>query len=37
MAKDNGIKFMLKISSRHPEGMAPIREDLKVDRIRLED
>ena len=37
MAKDNNMKFMLKISSRHPEGMVPSREDLRVDRIRLED
>ena len=37
MAKDNDMRFMLKISSRHPEGMTPSREDLKVDRIRLED
>lgn len=37
MAKEQDIEFMLKISSRHPEGMVPSREELKVDRIAVED
>lgn len=34
MAADNNISFDLKISSRHPEGMAPNNPRLKIERIK---
>jgi MoaA/NifB/PqqE/SkfB family radical SAM enzyme len=37
MAEENGIKFFLKISSRHPEGMTPTRKEYAIERIRVAD
>jgi len=37
LAKEYGMKFLLKISSRHPEGMKPSKKELRIDRIRVKD
>lgn len=37
MAEEHGIKFFLKISSRHPEGMTPTRKEYAIERIRVAD
>jgi len=37
MARKHGIMFYLKISSRHPEGMTPTKEEYAIERIRVAD
>jgi MoaA/NifB/PqqE/SkfB family radical SAM enzyme len=37
MARTHNIEFMLKISNRHPVGMKPSKEELRVDTITIDD